>query len=444
VLFFDAPLQSREKWERDLANHVAFIWTSTIDVAIEQCRKVDGPVLVGFARPGTALGFMRELRAQKLTLPVLAVVDAGRPELAVEAVLAGAADVLTFQASAARVAAAIRRESALPSNRAEGPGSGPDDLYAFSPAMRDVCATAMRTAASRSGVLLVGERGTGREAVARAIHAAGGAQSGSFVKIDCADVDAQQLGAELFGTAASDNDGVPGRGLERISRGSRLCAAIGGTLFLQNVAEAPTRVQFRLATLLRDREAALVEDGSIVALDIRCITAAEGSIEAAVQEGRLLPDLFRRLAAHRIDVPSLRNRREDIAPLANAFMREACVELGVPVKLFARSALALLAALPWGGNAAELKTLIHAVVGALEGQAFGVDSLLSHMRLDAGTVALVNRGTLREARERFEREYIAASLRQHRGRITRAAKALGMQRANLYRKMRSLHVAPRG
>src|SRR5262249_5358977 len=158
-----------------------------------------------------------------------------------------------------------------------------------------------------------------------------------------------------------------------------LYAAIGGTLFLENVPESSTRVQLRLATLLRDREAAVVEDGSIVTLDVRCVTSTDGSIEAAAQEGRLLPDLFRRLAAgHRIDVPALRNRREDIAPLANYFMREACAELGVPVKLFARSTLALMAALPWGGNAAELKTLVRTVVATLEGQAFGVDSLLAH------------------------------------------------------------------
>jgi len=431
VVFFDVPAHARQAWESELAAEFAPIWTSTPDVAVAESLRGDAPVLVSFLRPSAALAFIRELRTRKPAAPVLALVDAARGDLASEAVLAGAVDVLTFQAPASRIVAALRREAT-------------PDLYAFSASMQQVNASVRRAAAGRASVLLVGERGTGRRAVARAIHAAGPGAGAAlpFVVVDCAASDAPQLARELFGATRSDEDGASARGLERISRSSQLYAARGGTLFLQNVPDAPTRVQQRLATLLRDREAWIVEDGGAAALDVQVVTAAEPAIDAAVQEGRVLPDLFRRLSAVRIDVPPLRARREDIAPLANRFMRDVCAELGVPAKLFARSALALLAALPWSGNAADLKALLRAVVGALEGQGLGVDSVLAHVRLDPGAVVIANRGTLREARERFEREYIAASLRLHRGRVTRTAKALGMQRANLYRKMRSLQVAP--
>jgi len=440
VVFFDAPTAVRQAWESALNADVSFIWTSTIDVAVAESVRSDGPVLVSFVRPTAALAFMRELRQHKPTAAVLAVIDASRSDLAVEATLAGAADVLTSDASPTRVAASIR---ACDSNLSAIPGAADAarELYAFSPAMREVTVEIARAASASGGVLLVGERGTGRAAVARAVHEKSN-RPGPFVVVDCANHDAQQLARELFGTPTSDDEGLPARSLECLSRDGRLYAALGGTLLLRNVLDAPARVQHRLSTLLRDREATILETGSAVAFDVRCMAAAEGSIEAATHDGRVLPDLFRRLSTTTIHVPPLRNRREDIAPLANRFMRQACADLGVRVKLFARSSIALLTALPWNGNAAELKTLIRDIVAAHDGQGLGVDTLLAHVRLDASTVMIANRGTLREARERFEREYIAASLRLHRGRVTRAAKALGIQRANLYRKMRSLQVMP--
>src|SRR5262249_49235175 len=152
------------------------------------------------------------------------------------------------------------------------------------------------------------------------------------------------------------------RGLERVSRHSRLFESLGGTLYLQSVAEAPTRVQARLARLLRDREAVLAETREPVDFDIRPIGGVDSGLEGAVQEGRVRDDLFRRLSVIRIDMPALRNRREDIPALANCFLREICATLRVPPKTLSRPALSLIAALPWRGNAVELRTLLETVV----------------------------------------------------------------------------------
>jgi DNA-binding NtrC family response regulator len=310
--------------------------------------------------------------------------------------------------------------------------------------MREVTALISRAASMRAGVIIRGEDGTGRQVVARAIHAAQ-ADATEFVSIDCAACDTEALEAELFGASArmtrgnGSNDGW--HGLERISRQGRLHAAIGGTLYLKNIAEASTRVQSRIARLLRDREAMLVETGATIGFDLRPMAGVDPGIDTAVVEGRVREELFRRLSVIRIDMPPLRSRREDIPALANHFLREICRDRRIPPKTLSRPALSLIAALPWRGNAAELKVMLEAIVSGLAGgKGIGIEDVLAQVKLDGGSAAFSERGTLRQARSRFEREYIAHVLEQHRGRISDAAKALGIQRTNLYRKLRSLRV----
>jgi two-component system nitrogen regulation response regulator NtrX len=229
--------------------------------------------------------------------------------------------------------------------------------------------------------------------------------------------------------------------MERVTRKSILYQARGGTLFLQNVADAPTRVQGRLARALRDREAVVAETGKAVLLDVRPMASADPGIDRFVQEGRVRDDLFRRLSVIRIEMPSLRDRREDIPALANYFVREILAARRTSPRTLSRAALALIGALPWRGNANELRTLLEAAMtGQPEGRAIGIEDVLAHVQLDGGSAVFANGGTLRKARARFEREYITAVLEEHDGRISDAAKALGIQRTNLYRKMRSLRV----
>jgi DNA-binding NtrC family response regulator len=308
--------------------------------------------------------------------------------------------------------------------------------------MRAVTALIARAATMRAGVLIRGEQGTGRHLAARAIHAAQNGSYGAFVAVNCAAVENEQLDAELFGSAARSPNGEDSSGgLERLSRQSRLHDALGGTLYLQNLADAPTRVQARLARVLRDREARLVETGEAITCDVRPMAGVAPDFDAAVQDGRVREDLFRRLSVIGIDLPPLRSRREDIPALANYFVRQICASLGVPPKILSRPALSLISALPWRGNAVEMRALIESIVVGLQGgRGIGLEDVLAHVKLDGGSVVFSNGGTLKEARARFEREYIAAMLEQHHGRISEAAKALGIQRTNLYRKMRSLGV----
>jgi DNA-binding NtrC family response regulator len=313
-----------------------------------------------------------------------------------------------------------------------------EELHALSPAMREVTAQIVRAATTRAGVLVSGEDGTGRCFVARAIHAQE-QSGGAFVIVDCGQ-DPDKLEAELFGSCAKP-DHEERRGLERIQQGGALNAAHRGTLYLRNVSEAPARVQARLARVLRDREAMILETERTARIDVRPMAGVESGVENSVRDGRVREDLFRRLSTLRIDLPALRNRREDLPAIVTSFVQAICASHAVPVKAISPSALSLMTALPWRGNVAELRALLENVVCELNGDGqIGVEDLLRYLKLDSGTVVLPEGATLRQARARFEREYIAATLAHHRGRISDAAKALGIQRTNLYRKIRTLRV----
>ena len=459
VLYLGCPTAERAETEKLLGSaDVSVVWADNAAYALNELQRREVPVLLDLSRGAAALQVARDIRSHRPSTLMFAVVDTRRPDLTTEAVLAGMADVFARPLGGRRVANAIERELAYDAQHGNGHGNGHGaldqaDLYGHSAAMREVMTLITRAAGMRAGVLIRGEEGTGRQVTARAIHTQQSGEHAAFVPIDCAAYDAEDLDAALFGSPnghGSKAERAPDakqdarqetRGLERVSKQGRLFEALRGTLYMQNVAEAPARVQARLARVLRDREAVLVETGEAVGFDIRPMAGVDGSIDLAVQEGRVREDLFRRLSVIRIDMPPLRNRREDIPALANYFLREICGSLRVPPKTLSRSALSLIAALPWRGNAVELRALLESIVSGVEGgRAIALEDVLAHVRLDGGSVVFANGGTLKQARARFEREYIGAILDQHHGRISEAAKALGIQRTNLYRKMRSLRV----
>ena len=435
ITYLGAPVQDRPELERELSGaHLRVVWADA-GATIADLLRSGLPILIDFARGAAALHVIRELRSVRPDALLFGVVDAERPDLVIEAVLAGMMDIFSRPLNGRQVADAVRRAS--------GDRRGAlvsDELYCFSPAMRDVRAQVVRAASLRAGVLVRGEDGSGRQMVARAIHASDATRTGQFVVVDCA-LSGDQLGNEMFGVAPRAEDDLPARGLERISRGSRVHDALGGTLYVQNIGEMPTRVQARLARILRDREVVLLETGETMTVDLRCVVSGTLTIEAEVGDGRVRDDLYRRVSVTRIDVPSLRKRREDVPAIANYVLRQICASKELQAKSFSRSAVSLLCALPWRGQVNELRRLLETVASGPLGRGVGLDELLAHIRLDADSVMFFDGGTLRQARARFEHEYIKTVLDQHRGRISEAAKALGIQRTNLYRKMRSLSVS---
>ena len=311
-------------------------------------------------------------------------------------------------------------------------------LFATSAPMRRVVEDIARAAGQPAHVLLIGEAGTGRTLVAQAIHARSRDSAGPFVAVDCAQ-SPQDLEAQLFGSAGHRGP-VERRTLERVRASAQLLQSKGGTLYLQNAVELPARFQMRLVRVMRDREVVVAESGARVELDHRVISSADGALDSAVLEGRLLADLHRRLSGLRIEVPALRDRSQDIPALAVHLLTQLCDRESLPQKHLSDAAISVLAALPWRGNGNELSALLEVLATRTASAAITLDDLLRHVSLDGRTTSFPVGGTLRQARARFESEYIAAVLARHSGSIPRAARTLGIQRSNLYRKIRHLRV----
>jgi two-component system response regulator HupR/HoxA len=214
-------------------------------------------------------------------------------------------------------------------------------------------------------------------------------------------------------------------------------AARGGTLFLQDVTELSAAAQTRLARIIRDGEVRI--DGEAVSMDIRLVASATPAIDADAREERFRADLFRRLASSRIDLPPLRDRPDDVPALAERLLDDVNAAMGIDGRTFTQAALALLSAISWPGNLAELRAVVERAAGASNGT-IQVEQLLPALKLDSARTPFKPSGSLKDARLRFEREYITAVLQHHGWKMAEAAQTLGIQRPNLYRKARQLGI----
>jgi two-component system, NtrC family, nitrogen regulation response regulator NtrX len=330
--------------------------------------------------------------------------------------------------------------------------------FTKSAAMQNLVTRLQQAIAIGGGVLLRGESGSGRRHMARVIHLAtqgneissverllnmsltGLPDERPFVLVDCSE--ASGLEQCLFGARAGAQD-PGGDVLDRITEGSAIGRALGGTLFLRQLTDMPAGLQLRLARILRDDEVWVEgKEGSGVSarrVGVRPIATSD----AAADDERIVPELLKRLEHTRIDTPPLRNRREDIPALVRELLAEICGEQGIRRKKASSQAVELLSALPWRGNLRELRTFLTALVMKVPDRLIRQADVLASICLDGGPTTFAYTGTLKQARERFERDYVTSVLEQHRGRMAEAAKALGIQRTNLYRKVRQLSVKRR-
>lgn len=319
---------------------------------------------------------------------------------------------------------------------------GPLELVGHSPAITRVQELVRRAAALDVGVLLTAERGADVDSVARELHGRSRRAAAPYVAVECDGADALRLGQLLFGTVSTGSTGAPiaptPADLEPIAGDSRMAAARGGTLFLQDVTELPAAIQARLARIARDGEVSL--DGEPVATEVRLVASASPSVDADVHAHRIRADLFRRLAAVRIDLPPLRDRQEDVPVIAARVLEEVLTNRGLKPRAFTQAALALVAAVTWPGNLGELQAAITRVAGEPGDHDIQVEHVLPALHLQRAPARFVPTGNLREARLRFERDYISAVLQHHAWRMADAAQTLGIQRPNLYRKARQLGI----
>jgi DNA-binding NtrC family response regulator len=364
-----------------------------------------------------AIKFLRKYAGQENRAAVVCLADRRRPGASAEALRLGAIDIVArpFRGEDVLTALANAREFGEVASRnvdsSEPVEITVDGVFGASPVMRDVLAIVRRVAPSRCAVLIVGERGSGREMVARTIHAHGPRQQQPFIRITCDDATCEaQLGPLLNGSPRD-----------------------GATVYLDNVGDLPMDLQVRLEDHLR-RTVGSTNDG------MRFVAGAQPRITEKIDRGNVRNDLVDALSVVRIDLPPLRRRPQDIPLLAMHFLKEACRRNNAPLKTFSRSALMLLGALPWPGNASELRSLCERVAVLVPRGVVLLEDVLAHVRFDGVEALGGPKETLREARDRFERDYVTAVLQQHRGRMGAAARQLGIERTNLYRKIKQLDI----
>jgi DNA-binding NtrC family response regulator len=292
----------------------------------------------------------------------------------------------------------------------------------------------IRAAADASCVLLESEAGLDTADIAREIHALS-RRPGPFLAVDCAAAEPDVIERELFGEQPPRTPGD----LESVGQRSALATARRGTLYLGDFCELSAAAQARLARVVRDGEVRI--GGEPCRLDVCLVVTTSSDVESEVSEGRVRRDLARHLCRTRVVVPALRRRAEDIPRMIDLLIAGRSAEAGTPPRPLTQAATTLLAAMPWRGNLVELRHAVARLVASATGDQIQLEDVLAHVRFDGALSPRAGTGTLRSARQQFERDYIALVLQHHRGRVGDAARALGIQRTNLYRKARQLGIS---
>jgi Nif-specific regulatory protein len=314
--------------------------------------------------------------------------------------------------------------------------AGVADIVGHSAAMRRVFRLVESAAALPVTVLITGETGSGKELIARAIHAGGPRRARPFVAINCGALSDTLLESELFGHRKGAFTGALAdkKGLFEV--------ADGGTVFLDEVGDMPPPMQVKLLRALQEGEILPVGDTTPRAVDVRVLSATNRDLSAAVRDGGFRADLFYRLSTFPIAVPPLRERREDIPLLAARLLERTARRFERPLTSLTPAALARLASYSWPGNVRELQNeLERAVALAVPGAPIDSGDLSEHVHAAGAAAApaavAVGGVTLRRARDLFERDFIARVLSQHGGNASRAARALGISRVMLHKKLRA-------
>ena len=406
-------------------------------------------VLTDVTMPGAGgLALLEQLRARWPEIPAVLMTGNGRVEDALWAMKAGAADYIIKPISKDELLVILdrtRRETALRAEvthlRAEVEKQyGFENLVGVTPAMRRVYALVEAVAGSSALVLLTGPTGTGKELLAHAIHYRSSRRSGPFVRVNCAALPEGLLESELFGHEKGAFTGAI-----RQHRG-RFEQAQGGTLLLDEIGEIPPPVQVKLLRVLESGELQRVGGTETIRVDVRVIAATNRDLRREVRAGRFREDLYYRLNVFQIDLPALRDRRDDIPLLVEHFLRKYADRYQKGVTRVSPQVMARLLQHPWPGNVRELEHAIERGVllssgPELEQVPLNEDDLpppLEAPPVDA-TTSVPETG-LQEALEDLERRMIVAALRSEKGVQARAAKRLGISRSNLNYRIQKLAI----
>ena len=392
---------------------------------------------------GTGLDVLRELQRRSAVTPVVVVSGFGGVSEAVEAMRLGAAVYLEKPGGRDRLYEVLERVLAVPGPREE-PGLAPPadgtryGMVGRSEAMQRVYQLVDMVAPTRARVLISGERGTGKELVARAIHALSPRRDRPFVQMNCAAVPAELIESEMFGHLKGAFTGAVSE------RRGTFEAASTGTLFLDEIGDMSLVMQAKLLRVLQEGEITPLGSSRSRPVDVRILAATSKNLLEEIEKGSFRDDLYDRLNVVNISLPPLRSRREDVPLLAEHYLRLASVENDLKPKRLTPRALEFLAQLQWRGNVRELRNLMERLAVIAARDAVSQRDVMEALQMTPAPSGEDDRPVpLREARSRFERQYILERLAANRGNLGNTAKELGIERTNLYRKIKQLGIDSR-
>jgi two-component system nitrogen regulation response regulator NtrX len=391
------------------------------------------------------LATLARLRERQVDSQIVLISGHGNIESAVRAMKLGAFDFVEKPLSLEKTVLVVR--NALRQRRLEDEirvlRARVDRTWTMvgeSDAMRRLRDQVAMAAPTNGRVLIYGENGTGKELVARNIHGLSRRRSGPFIEVNCAAIPEELIESELFGHVRGSFTGAVA------DRRGKFEAADGGTIFLDEIGDMSIKTQAKVLRVLQEQTLEPVGGTNRVTVDARVLAATNKDLQAEIRTGSFREDLYFRLNVIPIYVPPLRERQADIPLLADHFMAEFAREYGRRPKRLDPSAAGVLARYAWPGNVRELRNVIERLVIMVPGDSISAGDLgFLDQRAPArpsAPDAPSERLTLHEARDRFERDLILHTLAEQQGNMSRTADVLGVERSNLYRKMRAFGIAP--
>jgi len=396
--------------------------------------------------PGkSGLEFLEEMKNAGVKAPVILISGQANIEMAVRATKLGALDFLEKPLSTDKLLVTV--ENALRLSRLEDENRelkrrlGKHQLVGSGAAMKKLLAQIDRVAASETRVCILGETGTGKELVARAIHDRSQRRDMPFITLNCAAVPAELIESELFGHEKGAFTGAAGRHTGKFEQ------AEGGTLFLDEIGDMPVAMQAKLLRVLEESEIERVGGDKPVKVNVRVVVATHRNLEELVTQNTFRRDLFHRVYVFPLFLPSLRERPEDFAELLAHFARQVASQNGWKEKEFAEDAIAMLRRYSWPGNLRELRNIVERLVLLAEGEKVTAEDVqlvlpatntLPHDNAISSLAAAS--GTLAGRTESFEKEVLLTEIRRHNFHMTNVARALGLERSHLYKKCQQLGI----
>jgi len=390
------------------------------------------------------LALLDEIKKLHPDLPVVMISGHGTIETAVSAIRRGAYDFIEKPFKTDRLILICERALETSKLRREVSDlrkrSGETaDLIGVSAAMSQLRQTIERVAPTNSRIMIIGPSGSGKEMVARAIHAASARSGGPFVTLNAATMTPDRMEIELFGTEPNGSQRKIGA-LEEAHR---------GILYLDEVGDMPRETQNKILRVLVEQQFERVGGTRRVKVDVRVIASTSYNLEQMIADGRFREDLYHRLAVVPVMVPPLSERREDIPFLVDHFMRQVAAQAGIRIRRIGDDAMAVLQAHNWPGNIRQLRNNVERLMILARGDETDAPITADLLPSEIGDVMprAPNQSDqhimalpLREARELFEKEYLIAQINRFGGNISRTAEFIGMERSALHRKLKSLGV----